>query len=242
MIKLKKHFPLFNFNQKQRDDWIKNICSKIPKSSRVLDVGAGTCPYRPFLLHCQYFCQDFKKLKKNHNLNKGNYGNIDYVCDILKIPDTLMKFDYILCTEVLEHVYEPIKVIEKISSLLKPNGTLILTAPLSSGLHQEPFHFYGGFTPYWYKKTLQNNHFEQIKIRPNGSLFSLYSQESLRVCKTLFPNGLEKILYIPLWLLSCIWTLIISLCATNAEKFAKPVKFTAGFHVTAIKKTKNKKS
>ena len=38
-------------------------------------------------------------------------------------------FDKILCSELLEHVYNPEKVIADISRLLKPNGTLLVTVP-----------------------------------------------------------------------------------------------------------------
>ena len=30
--------------------------------------------------------------------------------------------------------------------------TAFITAPLGSGLHQLPFHFYGGYTPEWYRR------------------------------------------------------------------------------------------
>jgi 2-polyprenyl-3-methyl-5-hydroxy-6-metoxy-1,4-benzoquinol methylase len=39
------------------------------------------------------------------------------------------KFDFILCTEVLEHAKKPRKVIENIESILKPNGILIISLP-----------------------------------------------------------------------------------------------------------------
>jgi len=38
-------------------------------------------------------------------------------------------FDFILCSELLEHVYNPEQVIAHISRLLKPNGTVLLTVP-----------------------------------------------------------------------------------------------------------------
>jgi ubiquinone/menaquinone biosynthesis C-methylase UbiE len=93
------------------------------------------------------------------------------VSDIVSIPVEDASFDAILCTEVLEHVPEPIRAIKEFARILKPGGTLFLTAPLGSGIHQDPYHFYGGYTPYWYRKFLTQNNFEGLKIEANGGFF-----------------------------------------------------------------------
>ncbi len=38
-------------------------------------------------------------------------------------------FDHIICSEVLEHVYNPWKVISGIASILKPGGSVLITTP-----------------------------------------------------------------------------------------------------------------
>ena len=38
-------------------------------------------------------------------------------------------FDHILCSELLEHVYKPEKVITEIARILKPGGTVLITVP-----------------------------------------------------------------------------------------------------------------
>jgi len=67
---------------------------------------------------------------------------------------------------------------------LKPGGRLFLTAPLGSGLHQLPYHFYGGFTPEWYKYFLPKFGLQVIEITPNGGFFKLLAQECARVAWT----------------------------------------------------------
>jgi len=42
-------------------------------------------------------------------------------------------FDNILCSELLEHVYEPEKVIQGIARILKSGGTVLITVPDYSG-------------------------------------------------------------------------------------------------------------
>jgi hypothetical protein len=64
--------------------------------------------------------------------------------------------------------------------LVKPGGRLFLTAPLGSGLHQLPFHFYGGYTPEWYRHFAANFALQVVEITPNGGYFKLLAQECAR--------------------------------------------------------------
>ena len=93
---------------------------------------------------------------------------IKYVSDITSIPLADGCLDAILCTEVIEHVTDPMAVLAEFSRLLKPGGRLLLTAPLLSALHMEPFHYYGGYTHYWYRHWLPLRGFSVDKIAPIG--------------------------------------------------------------------------
>jgi SAM-dependent methyltransferase len=101
-------------------------------------------------------------------LRHGAFGRIDYRCDIASAPVADGEFDAILCTEALEHVREAIKVVQEMARIVKPGGRLILTAPLGSGIHQEPYHYYGGYTSYWYQDFLAAAGFSQIKASRRG--------------------------------------------------------------------------
>ena len=177
---LLKSSRILNFNQVERDLWIARQATLIRDGSKILDVGAGSCPYRPFFQHCDYKTQDFQKLSPELLRDRKGYGAVDYCCDASNIPVPDKSFDVILCSEVLEHVFEPTKVIKEFGRIIKPGGQLILTAPLGSGIHQAPHHYFGGFTPYWYEKILKESGFEKIIIQPNGGFFKHYGQESLR--------------------------------------------------------------
>lgn len=139
-----------------RDEWVRAQAATLPKGSSVLDAGAGASKYRPFFAHCQYKTQDFC-------LYQGPLVKylqpIDYVCDITSIPLPDGALDAILCTEVIEHVVDPMTVLAEFHRLLKPGGRLLITAPLLSHLHMEPFHYYGGFTHYWYEYWLPRKGF-----------------------------------------------------------------------------------
>ena len=149
----------------QRDEWIKAEAAKLPAGSRVLDAGAGASKYRPFFGHCDYKTQDFCEYK---GPLVSYLQPIDYVCDITKIPLPNASLDAILCTEVLEHVLDPMAVLEEFARLLKPEGRLLLSAPHGTALHMAPYHFYGGFTHFWYRHWLPQRGFDVDSIVPQG--------------------------------------------------------------------------
>jgi SAM-dependent methyltransferase len=148
-----------------RDEWVKAQAAKLPPGSRVLDAGAGACKYRPWFSHCQYETQDFC----GYEGPVVTYDQrINYVCDVANIPLPSGSFDAVLCTEVIEHVIDPMKVVFELARLLKPGGKLLLTSPLLSHLHMEPYHYYGGFTHYWYRHWLPKAGLEILTITPLG--------------------------------------------------------------------------
>lgn len=169
-----------NFNQWTRDKWIAKMAATIPAGARVLDVGAGTAPYRELFSHCEFMTHDFAQYQNYQDGSEGQYAALDYVSDVCKIPVPDQSFDVILCTEVLEHVPYPIDALAEMCRIVKLGGTLLITAPLGSGLHQQPYHFYGGYTDHWYRKFLTEFGCEVISIEPNHGFFAHLAQECAR--------------------------------------------------------------
>lgn len=231
--------PLFSFNLAYRDRWVYDQASQLSHGSRVLDVGAGSCPYRSLFAHCEYRAQDFAGLQ-GEQLRHGGYGSIDYVCDAAVIPEEDASFDAILCTEMLEHVPDPLAVVRELARLLKPGGKLMLTAPLGSGIHQEPHHYYGGFTPYWYQRFLGEVGFKDIEVVANAGSFKFFSQESLRFLLTTWPFAklpwVTSLFWLPIWVgLVPVLGIIIPLACHVLDRYDREQKFTVGYHVTAIR-------
>src|SRR5262249_52505264 len=153
------------------DAWIAGVARRVPSGTRLLDVGAGMGRYRALFAHCNYRAQDFGcytgtvdgVLREN-----WTYAPLDYESDAASIPVGPASFDVVLCTEVLEHVPDPVQVINEMARILRKGGQVFISAPLGSGLHQRPYHFYGGFTPHFYQRFLTAAGFDVVCIEPNG--------------------------------------------------------------------------
>jgi SAM-dependent methyltransferase len=172
-----------NFSAYDRDAWVEAKLASIPVGARVLDAGAGECRYKKFLGHTSYSAQDFAQYMGSESgplKEVWSYGKLDYVCDITSIPVDSNFFDVVLCTEVLEHVPDPISALRELVRVVSADGRLLITVPLSSGVHQEPFHFYGGFSPYFFQHHLNEMGVDLLEIKPLGGLFKHTAQEIVR--------------------------------------------------------------
>jgi hypothetical protein len=56
-------------------------------------------------------------------------------------------------------------------------------------LHQLPYHFYGGYTPEWYKHFGEKFGLEAKEIIPNGGLFKFLAQENARFKISINQHG-----------------------------------------------------
>jgi ubiquinone/menaquinone biosynthesis C-methylase UbiE len=236
-----KHSDLLAFNLRNRDHWIAAQAVRVPAGARVLDVGAGSAPYRALFGHCTYRTQDFAQLQ-GEQLRHGGYTAIDYVSEAHAIPVPDASFDAIVCTEVIEHVPEPIAVIREFGRVLAPGGCLILTAPLGSGIHQEPYHFYGGYTPFWYRRFLEEAGFTSIVVEANGGTLRHVAQETIRFVSLTNPSRLAaprivRLAWAPLWLLLApVLALGVPFVARWLDRYDTDQHFTVGYHVTATRK------
>jgi ubiquinone/menaquinone biosynthesis C-methylase UbiE len=173
-------------NEAPREKWLKNVLSQIPPGSRLLDAGAGEQRHKPYCRHLQYIAQDFAQYDGKGDalgLQTGAWDQttLDIVGDIASIPEPDSSFDAILCVEVFEHIPHPVEALKEFSRLLKPGGQLILTAPFCSMTHFAPYHFYTGFSRYFYQHYLPLYGFEIQEMKQNGSYFEYLAQEIRRL-------------------------------------------------------------
>lgn len=172
-------------NLKARQNWVRETLENIPAGRRILDVGAGECQYKQYCSHLDYRSQDIaqydgKGNRKGLQTEEFDTTQLDFVCDLYDIPEEEL-FDAVLCTEVLEHVVDPVRAVEKLTRLVKPEGLLIITAPFVSWTHFAPYHYATGFSEYFYNEQMTNHGFEIVELQPNGGFFDVMDQEIGRV-------------------------------------------------------------
>ncbi len=230
---------VYRFNQYGRDLWVAREAARIPAGWRVLDVGAGAGPYRRLFSHCDYRAHDFGWEPST----VGKYTELDYQSDITAIPVPDGSVDVILCTEVLEHVPEPIRAVHELARILRKGGRLLLSAPLGSFLHQEPYHFYGGFTPYWYHRFLPEAGLEISSLEANRGFFSLFAQEALRFSayvdpRRTFKEGPGRALGLTaVWLVTLPFVrAVLPLLAGLLDRMGLERTATVGYHIVAVRK------
>ena len=174
-----------------RVHWVKTRIKELGQSARehtVIDIGAGVSPYKDVLKESgfTYFSQDFNEYVPEENLVEGlqnatwNYAKHDFVCDVLDMP-TSKKFSLVLCTEVLEHVPDPVASLEHLSNLVKSGGFILITVPFNSMMHQAPFWFSAGLSPFWFEYWAKKLNLEVIKLELSGDYIDVMSQEFNRL-------------------------------------------------------------
>ena len=174
-------------NHRAREIWMEKTLKALPAGSSLLDVGAGECAYKPHCAHLEYLAQDIAEYDgtgdKGLHTKAWDTTPLDFVCDLYDIPED-RTFDTVMCSEVLEHVVDPVRAVEKMPRLVKPGGRLILTAPFNSLTHFAPYHFCTGFSQFFYRHHLDRLGFEIEEITANGGFFDVMDQEIGRVSRT----------------------------------------------------------
>ena len=174
-------------NAATRDAWVAEALAALPSGARLLDAGAGECQYKKHCCHLKYVAQDIAVYDGNGDtgLQTGSwdFSQIDIVSDILNIPEPDATFDAVLCTEVLEHLPDPVRALDEMARLLRPGGMFIITAPFWSLTHFAPYHYATGFNRYFYEFHLGRLGFDIVDMIPNGNFFECVGQELRRVAE-----------------------------------------------------------
>jgi SAM-dependent methyltransferase len=79
-------------------------------------------------------------------------------------------FDTCLNVCVLEHVYDPIKMVSETSRVLSRGGHAIFLIPQTTLPHMVPDHYYN-FTRYWIEKVMPDSGLKIVQLQPVGGLW-----------------------------------------------------------------------
>lgn len=159
---------------------------------RLLDIGAGKAPYKPFFSKfiTEYVTFDSASTPE---------CPVDIVGDAQKMPVKGNSFDTVFSSQTLEHIPYPQKVIDEIYRVLKPGGVCILTTHMANPLHGMP-HDYFRFTKQAFRFVLFKD-FEVITIKENGGALLSIAQFIVWGFSYSLPKWLSLPIIIPVnWL------------------------------------------
>ena len=142
--------------------------------------------FEDFCSHLKYIAQDFGQYHGagEVGLQTGTWDNtkLDIVSDIIDIPLPDKSIDAIMCTEVLEHIPNPVAALNEFRRLLKPGGYLLITAPFASLTHFAPLSLCFRFKPFFfYEHHFKNLGFDIVSLELNGNYFEYIAQENRRI-------------------------------------------------------------
>jgi SAM-dependent methyltransferase len=150
---------------------VSAFAAGLPPQSKVLDAGAGNAPYAELFAQCEYVTADWPQ-----SVHEGaRRADILASLEALPVPDE--SFHAVLCTEVLEHIAEPDRVLAEFHRVLAPQGRLCLTTPFAWPLHEEPFDFYR-YTPYALSHLLEHAGFAEVSIEHRAGFLATLAQMS----------------------------------------------------------------
>ncbi len=138
---------------------------------RLLDVGCGRQRYRAlFASVSAYLGVDLPS-------NSANSRALAAFASGLHLPFPGDCFDTVLCTEVLEHVPEPLTLMKEAARVLRPGGHLILTTPQTWGLHEAP-HDYYRYTEYGLRYLAQAAGLDVLRVTPTCGVWATTGQRA----------------------------------------------------------------
>ena len=151
-----KKYNTENWSNSKKDN-LKFLQNRnIDKFALGLDIGAGD----------QLF-QSILKLENLISIDFTNYSGINIIHDLnLDIPFASESFEFILMTNVLEHLYDD-RVIAEANRLLKKGSRLYITVPFLLDVHQKPYDYHR-YTYLYLEKKLEKEGFEIEIITPSG--------------------------------------------------------------------------
>jgi SAM-dependent methyltransferase len=186
-----KIFPLriMRYHMYRIDKFMREAAGKYNVTGKkILDIGAQDSPYKKYFDKMDYYSQDIVQNSKH---------SIDFVGDIndglSSVKDS--SFDYIICTQVLEHIKEPKVAFGEFNRILKPGGRLFLTTHLCFEEHMIPFDYFR-FTKYGLRYLGESTGFDIESISAHGGIFQVIAIifDTLLI-KLFFKTGFLYYLY-----------------------------------------------
>jgi SAM-dependent methyltransferase len=173
-----------------------DLKKELPKLKGViLDIGCGQSPYR-FLLNSPETIYKGIDVKEASEFDYQNSDILQF--DGVTIPFESNSVDGVICTEVLEHVFNYELLVSEIHRICKPGAKIILTIPFSARYHYIP-HDYFRYTPSALETIFKS--FSKVEIVPRGTdILSICSKIIVLFFRNFSVDCFKKIICFPIWI------------------------------------------
>ena len=143
-------------------------------SGNILDVGCGEMPYKTYILDANKNVISYLGIDLPSNEIRDTQI-ADKVWDGKIIPFEDNSFETVICTEVLEHCFDPETILSEVYRVLKKGGVAYFTTPFAYPIHEAPFDAYR-YTPYGLRYLFNKIQFREIQIEALGGWESSMAQ------------------------------------------------------------------
>jgi 2-polyprenyl-3-methyl-5-hydroxy-6-metoxy-1,4-benzoquinol methylase len=98
---------------------------------RILDVGCAQATLALLLAEAGHkvVALDLRQEFLDYARNRHSHGDIRFLCANALEFETDERFDIVFANQLIEHLVHPLKLLNRLRSLLAPSGTLVVTTP-----------------------------------------------------------------------------------------------------------------
>ena len=157
-------------NRKQRT--LEAIKPLVEPGSRILDLAAAQGNFSLALAELGFDVtwNDLRADLVDYVRQKQDFGTVSYAVGNAFELNFEASFDLVLIAEVIEHMAHPDEFLEKVASLVKPGGYVVMTTP-NGGYFRNKLPRFSDFS--------DTSQFEAIQFQPDGSghIFLLHADE-----------------------------------------------------------------
>ena len=113
---------------------VKHLVNAFAKNGKILDLGCGNGSLSHELSKDGHRVCGMDQSYSGIQIAQNSFPNVEFVFgdvekDLSPHPFKIGSFDIVLSTEVVEHLYQPSKLIQNAFRLLKPSGHFIISTP-----------------------------------------------------------------------------------------------------------------